>query len=426
MKDETKHLEIKPIPDAETYYIPLSQNIGKPPVSVVRAGEKVYQYQLIAEADGSFSANLHSPVSGEVTGMEDCTLANGQTCRAIVIKNDFQNRQPAAKPFDAEMLTAEEILKAIEQAGIVGEGGAQFPTHVKYTLQDYKIDTFIINGTECEPYLSADYSLMNTRTDNLLKGIVYANKILKAKKIVISIENHNRELKKILEAAIEKNGYQNFSIKILPDKYPQGGELQLIKSVTGKEIRKGSLPRNEGVIVSNVGTIYAIYEALFEHKPLTERVITVSGELADKCGNYRVKIGTTVGHIIESLGIRYPEYTAQLVLGGPMMGKAVTELTTPIVKGTSGVLFLKPKKDERNNCIYCGYCADVCPMHLMPMMFVRNYRKNKVKQLDKGNINDCIECAACEYICPSNVPLITSIKKGKEELLNSIWYAKHR
>ena len=367
---------------------------------------------MIAKADGQISANLHAPVSGTVSEVKP---TNGDRCGMIILENDFENKETERQKINPDNLEGHQILDIIEKAGIVGEGGAQFPTHIKYALQGSVIDTFIINGTECEPYLTSDYALMRAMPEQMLKAILSVNKILQAKEIVICIEKHNKDIASIFNPLLANGQHKNIRLKILPDQYPQGGELQLIKSVTGKEIPKGSLPRNYGIVMSNVGTVGAIYRAVFEQKPLTERIITISGEKAKNVGSYWVKIGTPLNAIIkQSLDSSNNNYT--IVMGGPMMGHSVTDVETPIIKGSSAVLFLKQKKAEPNNCISCGYCIDVCPMHLMPLTFAEKFRKGKIEQLDKYNINLCIECSACEYICPSNVPLMESIKSGKKQL----------
>ena len=423
MKSKTKHGQIVELPDAEILYLPLSQNIGRPPIPVVQKGDKVLQYQVIAKADGILSANLHAPVSGEVFDICLHPLADGTQTKVIIIKNDFKYNRAECPVVDPTKLTGDEILKVITGAGIVGEGGAQFPTHVKYTLNNEQIDTFIINGTECEPYLTADYILMRYETEKIFKAALLINKILKATEIVITIEKQNKELLDIFSEYTNQEIYKNIRFVVLPDQYPQGGELQLVKSVTGKEIMKGVFPRTVGAIVSNVGTVRAVYNAVFESKPVIDRIVTVSGEKAAKYGNFRIKIGTPISHVMKELGLSYDRHQAQMVQGGPMMGADVADLSAPITKGSSGILLLKKKKDTKNNCIQCGYCADVCPMHLMPMTFAANYRRGKYEQMKVDNLMQCIECAACEYICPSSVPLIESIKKGKFALQNTLTHA---
>ena len=416
MKRQTKKRAIEQIDDAPVLYLSLSQHIGKPAEPIVAVGDKVKKYQLIAQAAGNMSANVHAPVSGVVKSIDKHPLADGVEVDMIVLENDFQNEEIDIPSLKSEDLTADQIINLIKEAGIVGEGGAQFPTHIKYVLQGHKIDTFIINGTECEPYLTADYILMKERAAELFKGISVVNRILNASDIVLSIEEQNKDLLSVFAPFLNLPEYNRIRVKVLPNEYPQGGELQLIKSVTGKVLPRGVLPRDNGIIVSNAGTIYSVYNAVVEQKPLVKRVVTISGEESKRIGNLEVSIGTPLSHILQTQGLPGIPDEDLLVLGGPMMGKNVVNVSAPITKGSSGVLLFKKKKIRRNNCISCGYCVDVCPMHLMPMKFEENYRKERYSQLEKYSLSQCIECAACEYICPSDVPLIESIKLGKQKL----------
>lgn len=420
-KSETKKVKIQRIVDSPLLYVPLLRCFGKGTEPVVKTGDEVYKCQLIGESLDGFSANVHSPVSGTITDIKEHALADGTLVPTIIIKNDFEERVIQRPPFDLSLLNAEDILTIIRNEGIVGEGGAQFPTAIKYNSEGEKVNTFIINGTECEPYLTADYALMTERTEELFKGIEIVNKILEASEIIISIEEQNKELKEVFQPFLQMPEYRNIRVVTLPNVYPQGGELQLIKSITGVEIPRKIRPREVGVIVSNVGTVYAIYKAVTDREPVISRIITVSGEELINEGNYEVKIGTPVGHIIKSLALSTNYRT--VVLGGPMMGKAILDWSAPITKGSSGVLFFHKEKIKRNSCISCGYCVDVCPMHLMPMKFEENFRRAKYFNLEKYSISSCIECAACEYVCPSNVPLIESIREGKiklKQLANAI------
>lgn len=416
MKSKTKQMSISDIPDAPVLYLPLLQHIGQAAMPIVEVGEYVLKYQIIAEETRNLSANIHAPVSGTIKAIELHPLADGTLVETIVLQNDFQNKEQERPLLESDNLTTEQILAIIKGAGIVGEGGAQFPTFVKYNLLGKKINTFIVNGTECEPYLTADYTLMRDKTEELFRGILLINKVLQAHEIVLSIEKQNKELLDVFRPFLSQPEYKNIRVAILPNQYPQGGELQLIKSITGKELPRGVLPKDEGLMVSNVGTIHAVYNALVEQKPLTERIITISGEQSKKSGNYLVKIGTPISHILEHQSLTNTLDDKQLLLGGPMMGKNITNTSAPIVKGSSGVLFFKKKEIKRNNCISCGYCVDVCPMKLMPLVFAEKYRTGKIAALEKYSINSCIECAACEYICPTDVPLMESIKEGKIKL----------
>ena len=419
MKHVTKKIGLTTMKDPEFFYVPLSQHIGQVAKETVKVGDYVHRYEKIGEVSGKVSSMVHSPVSGKVTEIIEKPAANGKKVKTVVIKNDFKYKEIETEKRRIEEVGTfrrDEILEIIKEAGIVGEGGAQFPTHVKYDIGYKKIDTFIVNGAECEPYLTADYTIMSNYVEDLLGGIKIAEKLLRPREVVIGIEEENIDIAEHIEVIIKQSRLFNVKIQVLPTAYPQGSELQLIRSVTGKEIKKSEIPGNHGIIVSNVGTVKSMYDAFTEGKPLVERVVTVSGEKVKTKGNYLLKVGTPLSHIIEQLN---PEDNAKIVFGGPMMGEEVTETSTPVVKGTSGILFLSKDIDsvKRENCISCGYCVDVCPMGLMPMKFAESYRKEQYEKLvTVYHLDNCIECGACEYVCPSRVPLIKSIKEGKEKL----------
>lgn len=419
MKHVTKKIGLTTMKDPEFFYVPLSQHIGQVAKETVKVGDYIHRYEKIGEVSGKVSSMVHSPVSGKVTEIIENPAANGKKVKTVVIKNDFKYKEIETEKRRIEEVGTfrrDEILEIIKEAGIVGEGGAQFPTHVKYDIGYKKIDTFIVNGAECEPYLTADYTIMSNYVEELLGGIKIAEKLLRPREVVIGIEEENIDIAEHIEVIIKQSRLFNVKIQVLPTAYPQGSELQLIRSVTGKEIKKSEIPGNHGIIVSNVGTVKSMYDAFTEGKPLVERVVTVSGEKVKTKGNYLLKVGTPLSHIIEQLN---PEDNAKIVFGGPMMGEEVTETSTPVVKGTSGILFLSKDIDsvKRENCISCGYCVDVCPMGLMPMKFAESYRKEQYEKLvTVYHLDNCIECGACEYVCPSRVPLIKSIKEGKEKL----------
>lgn len=412
MKPLTKNTEIKEIKDSSLFYIPLSQHIGSPSIPIVEIGDYVKKYEKIGDASGSISANIHSPISGDVVDVVDHFIANGKKIKTIIIANDFQNKEAdltKRELRDLKSIKKDEIFKIIKEAGIVGLGGAQFPTHVKYDIKFRKVETFIINGAECEPYLTSDYSVMKNFTKEILRGLKVIQKLLNPKEIVIGIEEENKELIEIFEKVQDEEEFK-IKIELLPVIYPQGSELQLINTITGKKVKKGELPLEKGVIVSNVSTVKAIYDAFFEGKPLTERIVTISGEKAKNIGNYRLKFGTPVYHIVRELKITNED---KVIFGGPMMGTEIFDSRVPTVKGTSGILFLNTEEIERKSCISCGYCVEACPMNLMPFEFADYYKNGKYEKMATANIQNCIECGACEFVCPSRVPLMESIKTGK-------------
>ena len=419
MKIVTKNMSLKKISESEIFFVPLLQHKGERAFEIVRVGQEVRKYEKIAQGYGSISANIHSPVSGKVIRIMKNFLPDGSKVRTIIIENNFKEERVKLvkrNMRELQMAESEEILKIIEEAGIVGLGGAGFPTASKYDIKLEKIDTFIINGMESEPYLTADYLLMKNYAKEICRGIKVAEKVLRPRHMVIAISEKNKELVSIFERMAREVNI-DLQIKILSADYPQGSEILLIDKITGKKIQKGKLTIEKGVIVSNVGTIKAIYDAFFNGKPLIERIVTISGEEVPNAGNYKIRIGTPLVHIVDSLNITK---TDKIIFGGPMMGNKVKEPSTPIIKGTSGVIFLNEEKIESKNCISCGKCVEVCPMNLIPFEFSKYYEKGRYVKMLNANIFNCIECGACEYVCPSRVPLIESIKNGKEILVELI------
>ncbi|MAX82257.1 MAG: electron transport complex subunit RsxC [Crocinitomicaceae bacterium] len=402
LKSVTKKLPITELESTDVFYIPLQAYFGtmKPLVAV---GQKVQQYLPLAE--GKDGSRIHAPVSGEILELNYLINENPH----LVLQNDFTN----TTYIDQELESATELTDKIRLAGISGSGGAGFPTHIKYKTN--AIDTLIVNGVECEPYLTADYALMYDEAGEILKAAQASAQYFGAKNIVIGLEKQNKELVKIFESHSEL--MHGVSFKLLPNTYPQGGELQLIKAVIGKEIPKGSIPADEGVVVSNVATLLAVYKALELNQPNIDRVVTVSGEAAKHYGNFRVKIGTPIEYVLKKAGVNAAN--VDVVLGGPMMGKIVTDLKQPISKTSGGLLSFKKSAVKENNCIQCSYCADACPQHLMPMQFASAKFDHDTQKFIQFNVLDCIECGACQYICPSNVPLMQSISEGKS-LLKSL------
>ncbi len=406
LKSITKNQEIEYLPDPEFLWMALGsyQNQMK---ALVNQGEYVKKYQLIAQSEDHWFTKLHSPVSGFVEGVVEVSDQS-----YLKLKNDFEEKEIEKKTIDLKALSKQELLDLIRDSGIVGSGGAGFPTHVKYNTEGNPISYFIINGAECEPFLSSDYVLMKQEGQRLMDTVSVIQKLTGAREVVLAIEKQHRELK----APMQKWSQQaNLSLRVhlLENEYPQGGELQIIKSVTGKELPKGSIPARYGVIVSNLGTVYAISNSFFNGQPYIDRIVTISGDKINKRGNFRLKIGTPVSYILEQIGSTWDLEHHEVILGGPMMGKAVSNPEASIGKGTGGVLILEKKKINSYNCIQCGYCSDVCPQHLMPLEFVRYASRDDIEGLEKYQLNSCIECGACAYACPSDVPLMESINKGK-------------
>jgi len=412
LKKKTKQSAIETLQDATILYLPLDVYSGRLQ-ALVKIGEQVKKYQLIAASEGVFAAKLHAPVSGTITAFLEI---NGKAM--IALQNDYLEEETPIHPVDVETLTLEGFQAILLNYGIQGAGGALFPTHLKYKVEHSNISTLIFNGVECEPYLSADVILMKEKAAELLKAAQVIQRLLGVQRVVFAIEKQHIGLKSIL---LNHAAMLNLiiEVKILPNTYPQGGELQLIRSVTKKEIPKGSVPSAHGIMVSNVGTLWAIYNAIFEGKPYTERIVTVSGNSATHTGNYLIKHGTPIAHILKETGNEWKVETQWVIVGGAMMGKPAHSKRTPIHKGTGGVLLLKKHPVSQHNCIKCGWCVDVCPQRLMPLELVRQNQLDNPTALIDLNLQDCIECGACAYVCPSEVPLMENIFEGKTKIVNN-------
>ncbi|MCL7986714.1 electron transport complex subunit RsxC [Sphingobacterium sp. lm-10] len=412
LKSKTKKSEVGQIADPEDFYIPLDgyRNVMTP---LVEIGNQVEKYQLLAACDGLFAASIHAPVSGIVKGTFNL---NGK--QFLHLQNDFRNRETLAAVIAMEEITQEQFAERLFEYGIEGAGGSRFPTGLKFKKNETPIKTIIVNGAECEPYLSADYALMKHHTAELLRAAVLIKKVLGAEQIVFAIEKQNKELEKLLLRSARENEVK-INVKILPDSYPQGGELQVIKSVTGKELKKGSIPAQHGILVNNVGTLWSIYNAFFHSRPTIERIVTISGNRCANTGNYKVKIGTPIAHLLRETGNEWNPDEQMIILGGAMMGKAVSSPLLPIHKGSGGLLVMQKLRLESDNCIKCGACVDVCPQKLMPLEFVRFNQSGNTASLKDFNLLDCIECGACAYVCPSDVPLMENIFRGKDKLLKN-------
>ena len=406
------------LPLPEQVIIPLSQHIGAPAVPTVKKGDHVKAGQVIGQAAGFISANIHSSVSGTVVNIEAVTDASGYPRPSVIIQVEGDEWEESilqeAEKKQPSDYTKEEIIKAINAAGIVGMGGATFPTQVKLSPPPgNKAEVLIVNGVECEPYLTADHRLMLEHGEELMTGIQLIKRALGVERAVIGIENNKPDATTHLKQL--PAGIPGVEVCPLKVKYPQGGEKQLIKAVTGKSVPSGGLPIAVGAVVQNVGTVYAVYEAVMKHKPLVERVVTVTGKSVKKPGNYLCRIGTPIARLIEAAG-GMPEDTGKVISGGPMMGKAVTSTDIAVTKGTSGVLLMPESESQRlpyRNCIRCGKCVDVCPMGLEPYHLMLLAGENMLEALEEEHVMDCIECGSCMYTCPAHRPLLDLIRLGK-------------
>lgn len=421
-KEKTVDKRIKRVSAPAEVIIPLSQHIGAPNKPIVNIGDRVKAGQRIGEAEAFISAPIHSPVSGKVKAISNFFNPVYGKSPAIVIENDGNCEfLPLAKQEDPENISGQELINIAKRAGLVGLGGAAFPTHVKLSVPEGKhIDSLIINGAECEPYLTCDHRLMVENPDKILRGIHLIANALGVKNIFLAIEDNKLSaifaMEKIVNRANKKTTGKQIKIAVLKTKYPQGGEKQLIKAILKREVPPRRLPMDVGCVVHNVGTCFAVYEAVYERKPLIERCITLAGSCLKEPGNYVVSIGTPLKYVIENTCAGLIKAPAKIIAGGPMMGIAQYDLDAPIVKGITGFVFLAEEdleKPEELPCIRCAKCVDMCPVNLLPTEIMRMVKYSKWHHPDKFHAVDCLECGACAYVCPSKIPLVQYIKLAK-------------
>ena len=420
-----KAIEVLELPDVVN--IPLGQHIGAPATAKVAKGDKVLTGQLIAEATGFMSANIHSPISGTVTAVD--MQPNGQGLRQmmITIKREGDEWMPEIDR-SAEIkrecdLEADAIIAKIKNAGIVGMGGATFPTHVKLSIPNgCKAEYLIINGVECEPYLTSDHRTMLERGEELLIGVEILKKALKVEKAIIGVENNKPDAIAHLKKLIAE---KKFDVVVEPLKvqYPQGGEKQLIAAVTGREVPPPpGLPIHVGAVVCNASTTVAIYEAVQKNKPLIERVVTITGKELKEPRNLLTRMGTPIQKLVDMAG-GLPEGDVKVVNGGPMMGRAMVNLDSPVTKGCSGVTVFAGKEAHRVDmecCIKCAKCVSACPMGLEPYLISKMSKKQMWESVEAERITDCIECGCCQYTCPAGLPLLDYIRLGKQTVMGII------
>lgn len=395
--------------------IPMQQHIGAPCTPLVSVGDKVLRGQKIGDGEG-LCVPVHASVSGTVTAIEPRPHTSGRMVNAIVIDNDFQDTAIplVGNDLPLEQLDSDDVLHTIREAGIVGMGGAAFPGNVKAMSAMGNVDTLIANACECEPYITADDSLLRTEPEHVLEGMMILRQVLKPSRIVLAVEDNKAE-------AIEKiNGllkdYPHIELAVLPTRYPQGAEKQLIQSLTGREVPPGQLPVSVGCAVFNVSTFAAIYRAVRLGMPLIQRIVTISGEAIAEPQNFVVRIGTPFHDLIEVAGGLHDK-TERVISGGPMMGVAQSDLSVPVIKATNSILcLLKDENGAAENpvCLRCGKCVSVCPMRLQPLYMYRFTNANRIEELKRLNILDCIECGSCAFTCPGKLPLVERFRVGKQ------------
>lgn len=417
-KDRTCDKAIRRLPFSPKLIVPLSQHFGKPAKCIVRKGQEVVRGEVIAQSDGFMSVPIHAPASGTVKEIELYPTARGPKTPSIVIETwaGASQRLGQTEANNIARMTTEELIKAVQNTGMVGLGGAGFPTHVKLSVpEEYAIDTLVVNGCECEPYLTTDHRLMLEYPQQLLQGITMLMKALGAKQAVIGIEDNKMDAIKAIKE--ELSGFEAIRVEAVKTHYPQGSEKLLIKVLLGREVPSGGFPYQVGVVVQNIATLRQLGVLLPNNQGLIERVITVTGPGVNKPGNYLVPLGTPIRFLLDYVG--FSGNAKHLILGGPMMGSTVSSLDVPITKPVSGLLVLNEQSIEKDDgeiypCIKCARCVEACPMFLNPSMLGQLAAKREYESMqDNYNLMDCFECGCCSYVCPSNIPLVQYFRISK-------------
>ena len=415
------------LPPAPTMYISVAQHLGAPALPVVEVGDKVKVGQVIAGPGGFVSAYVHSPVSGTVKSIGPRADLAGRPVTHIEIAVEGDEWMEGIDLSDNLVTDIPSdnaaIIEKIHSAGVVGLGGATFPTHIKLSPPPgSKCERIIINGCECEPYLTSDYRVLLEKGEQVAVGAAIIAKVMGNVPCTIAIEENKPEAVAHIQDVIKKLGYEGIEVMVMKMMYPQGGEKQLIDAVMHRQVGSGALPISVGAVVQNVATALAVYDAVQKNKPIVDNSVTVTGACAPKQANLLVRVGTPLRYILDYLG-GVPEEAAKVISGGPMMGRAVANLDAATVKGTGALLLLTEKETRRapaSACIRCGKCADACPMGLEPFLLNRLVKANDLEQLEKNAAQDCIECGCCLYSCPAHIPLLDNIRMGKGAVLGAI------
>jgi electron transport complex protein RnfC len=414
----TNQLPIRRLPFASTLVLPLSQHAGKPSVALVRPGQEVVRGQPIARADGFVSVPQHAPATGRIESIKLMPSARGPKTESIILHvyQGSTQQELYEHTHDVETMTGDEIIQAVQDAGMVGLGGAAFPTHVKMKPPpEHHVDTLVANGCECEPYLTCDHRIMLEQPENLIKGLRLVMRALGVERALIGIEDNKMDAVHVIAEHLAED--DAIKVESVPTKYPQGAEKMLIQSLLGRKVPPGQFPSAVGVSVFNVGTLAQIGELLPHGRGVIERVVTVSGPGVEKPGNYLVPVGTPVRFLLQYAGAKPDAH--EVILGGPMMGMSVSALDVPVTKAMSGMVVLEqsdPDIERRQTqpCIRCGYCVDACPMHLNPSMLGMLAVSSDYETMAIDyHLNDCFECGSCSYVCPSNIPLVQYFRIAK-------------
>ncbi len=423
-KNESTHLPIETAPVPSQLVYPLRQHIGNAATALVKVGDYVLRGQKIADAQGLISAPIHAASSGTVSHIADHLIPHpsGFSAPSISITTDGLDKElpPSGQP-DFRQLSAADLVSLIREAGIVGLGGAAFPTAIKLDNQSKsrRIDTLILNGAECEPYISCDDRLLKERADKVIEGVNVLLHLLGAKRAILAIEDNVPSTFKAIQTAVNQNNNPAISAAQIPTIYPTGGEKQLIQTLTGKEVPSGGIPADIGIVSINVGTVYAVQQAVIEGKPLTSRIITVTGEGVTTPRNLEVRIGTPISTLIDVCN-GYTQDADRLIMGGPMMGFALMNDQIPVVKASNCILVASKHEavteKQAMPCIRCGLCASACPVSLLPQQLYWFSRSEQLEKAEKINLLDCIECGCCDVVCPSHIPLVQHFRYAKSAL----------
>lgn len=417
----TRHLRIQNSVIPPVFTVPLQQHAGGPAECVVKPGDRVREGMLIGRRKGYISASVHAPVPGVVREISQLLLPSGVRTSAVVIdvEGEFDRLGKKQLPVDRSGASAQELLDVLAELGVVGLGGVGLPTHVKFSLpKASRVDLLIINGVESEPYLTGDHRLMLEKAKEILQGISIIQRILSPRRIVMVTEADKTDVIAAIAGEVRTEA-PDVEIVPLEVRYPQGDEKQVIKALTGVEVPSGGVPMDLGIMISNVGTVFSIYEAVNLGKPLIERTLTVSGGAVRKPGNFKVRIGTPVGELLAECG-GFVETPEKIVVGGPMMGAALQDLNTPVTKLTTGVLALTSREVRsapRTACIDCGECVSVCPLGLDPTRLFKLVDHSEHEKAVAEGLLDCQECGCCGYVCPSRIPLVDGLRLGKRTYL---------
>ncbi len=423
LKALTKSLPLQNAVIPSLSVIPLQQHIGSPAECIVSVGDEVREGMLIGKPTGFVSVAIHSPIPGTVKEIKSIRLPNGSKSLAVCVElqGEFDRLGKEQETFEWEDLSGKDLFAMLPEMGIVGMGGATFPTHVKFSPpKGSRVEFFAINGVECEPYLSADHRLMLERTREIFEGLRIIRRILEPEKVLFAIEANKPDA---IDAVTEYAAKHAPDVVVVPltVKYPQGDEKQVLKALIGREVPSGGLPIDIGAVVSNVGTVNAIYEAVCLKKPLIERAVTVSGRAIKHPGNYKVRIGTPVSQLLEECG-GFVQTPQKIIMGGPMMGFAILDLDTPVTKGTSGILGLTGSEihsARQTPCIGCGGCVSVCPIGLNPTQLFKFVDHMEYDSAVSAGLMDCKECGCCSFTCPAHIPLVQGMRLGKRIFLKN-------